>query len=174
MKKIILILSCQLLVVHVCFCDNLYNIKKIETNKYMYNNYTFITSTYRITNTSNESLILWLDFSQNEDITLSFQEYFFAKKGDFSILDVVTDANMIYDDCPLELFKTFFKIIRKDEYFDICVISICDSMEAHNEYLRKLLNEYIKIISESESSMENSKILFHGFKGGQINLLIQK
>ena len=54
MKKIILILSCQLLVVHVCFCDNLYNIKKIETNKYMYNNYTFITSTYRITNTSNE------------------------------------------------------------------------------------------------------------------------
>jgi hypothetical protein len=80
---------------------------------------------WNINNNTNEKMLLWLEkdsICQKMSIEDKIKTYFFSVKGDFSLINVISEYGSTLMGFKTDLFYTFYKIIEPKGTFSIQII----------------------------------------------------
>ena len=136
--------------------------QKISETRYTY--HIFNTgSEYEIIqcsiyNSTNEKMLLWFE----KDMTIQempakdkVKKYFFSVKGDFSLVNIISEYGSTLTGFKTELFHTFYKIIEPKKIFLIQVI--CE-VPNNNKDVAELLKKITITVTPSQLEKEKLNI----------------
>lgn len=95
---------------------------------------TFLTE-YTIRNDSCKNLLIWFDLNGNNGTQ---KDYFFKVKGDFSLLSILNDENVV--DKRFDIIdQSFLKEIKLNDMFSISVLYKNKKAWSHDLFDRKII-----------------------------------
>jgi len=121
------------------------------TTNYFVGEKEFTIYTYEIVNNSNDEIWLW--FMENDSSNVNGKDaiwnYFFSRHGgDFSMLDIELDGNVIFQS---SIFYTFVKRISPSEKFYIHFISNHSDKDINQKkLLQRSVSDKMKIYAQKE------------------------
>ncbi|HOK36849.1 MAG TPA: hypothetical protein PK860_05505 [Paludibacteraceae bacterium] len=168
-----------LLFVLVILSENLIA-QNIETQIYSYsiNNSKYSILNLKVENFTNDSLLLWLENDKrvwNLDNKSKLWNYFFKKKGDFSLINIINEYGSTIENINTTIYYTFYKIILPQETFSIII-----QFKQNEQILELNIEDKIKkqLVILSDKDIKKAGINFYNFidlmkmsfKGDQIIL----
>lgn len=101
-----------------------------------------------ITNLSTDTLIVWIvDSLKKDSEQQNINDYFFTRKGDVSLSEIVYDGNV--SDITIDIGMTFIKELPSLSTFTIFFIDNC---EQHDDYYEKFAKNNIVSVKKSSLS----------------------
>lgn len=136
-----------------------------QTNSYTYiiKKSKYIVTNFNIVNSSDYKILLWLDNSngiRNQDIKVKLHDYFFKRKGDFSLSNIISEYGSTIENVSTDIYCTFYKIIEPKKAFCITILSKQDNSKVHIKVIDELKRQII-IVSENE--LKNTGTRFYNF-----------
>jgi hypothetical protein len=154
----------QILLTFFCTCcfgqnSNIFS-TQVEESEYYIGNIRFNTTSIIIKNICNEDIVFWLSNKNVCNMTAKekIENYFFTIKGDFSLIQLMTDN--IVSLPPQILYVSFFKYLVPNESFSINLLSNSISTEIkRNKIKNKLINKINLVPLSSFNNLINNNLI---------------
>ena len=136
---------------------------QISSYTYTIEKSKYIVTNLNVVNSSDDKIILWLDDNTkdyNQTVEVKFHDYFFKRKGDFSLSNIISEYGSTIENVSTDIYYTFYKIIEPKKTFCITLLCKLNNSKAHIKVIDELKKQ---IIVMSENDLKKTKMKFYNF-----------